>query len=831
MKNLFFALLLLAGTAFAQEDKFIALLKSDASLREKAEACRELAHVGTQQAVPVLAPLLADEQLSHMARFALEPIPDPSVDTALREALGKVKGRLLVGVIHSLAVRKDAQALEPLSKFLADTDPAVAQAAARALGSLGGAAAPVLQRTVSTASPANQLAISEGLLRCAEALPDTQSVAIYDRLRAVPNLPRQVRVAALRGAIRSRAAKGVPLLAEAIRNDSDGLVSDAIRISMEIPGPEMTQALVAELAPANEAKQLLLLQTLGNRGDATAAPALVPLARQGSPALRIAAIRGLVQLADRSGLPVLAALVKYPEAAVSGAAQTGLIGFPGKEADAAVVALLNESDAKVRIAAIAAVGQRRITTAIPALLKAAGETETGLASASFKVLGELAGVADLPGVVEAMIQAKAPTAAETALSAICDRQPDPTICADKLLPGLGRAQGEPKLVLLRVLGTVGGPKALAAVRAAAGEPDPSVKEAALRALCDWPTAEALPEVAQIAQTAADPKSKLLALRGQLRLIPMQTGAEVQKVAQLRQLLPLLEQKADQRTALGALANLPCAESLALVTPYLSGEGLKEEAGVAAVVIAEKIVDRHPAEVADAMKQVQTTNAQLAARLRKVLARVPKGAAEAGFTPIFNGKDLSGWDGKPGWWTVQDGALTAESTPQKPCTECNYLIWRGGQPADFELLADFWLSGAGNSGLQLRSETRPNWDTSGYQADMSGDGALVGFVYEHKRGLIAGRGERVTIGTDGKRQVRKLGDAAELGKLYKKEAWNTYRIICRGPEITLFINGTLMCQFTDQDPKHAAAKGIIALQMHPGPAMKVQFKNLRLKELK
>jgi len=214
----------------------------------------------------------------------------------------------------------------------------------------------------------------------------------------------------------------------------------------------------------------------------------------------------------------------------------------------------------------------------------------------------------------------------------------------------------------------------------------------------------------------------------------------------------------------------------------------------------------------------------------MLAQVQAGSAEAGFTPIFNGKDLTGWDGKPGWWKVEDGALTAESTPEKPCKECNYLIWRGGEPADFELIADFKLSKAGNSGIQLRSKALPNWDTSGYQADMSGDGGLVGFVYEHKRGLIAGRGERVSIGPDGKREVVKFADPAGLAKVYKMEDWNTYRIICRGPEITLYVNGTLMCQFTDRDPKHAAAKGIIALQMHPGPPMKVQFKNIRLKEL-
>ncbi len=199
--------------------------------------------------------------------------------------------------------------------------------------------------------------------------------------------------------------------------------------------------------------------------------------------------------------------------------------------------------------------------------------------------------------------------------------------------------------------------------------------------------------------------------------------------------------------------------------------------------------------------------------------------------LFNGKDLTGWDGAPGWWTVEDGALTSQSTPEKPCTECNYLIWTGGQPSDFELNAEFKLSESANSGVQIRSKALPKWDICGYQADMTGDGGLVGFVYHHTRGLIAGRGEKVTISADGKKDVQSIGKPEELIKKFKKGEWNTYRIVCQGPEITLYVNDVLMCQFTDNDAKQSAASGVIALQMHPGPPMKVQFKNINLKEIK
>ncbi len=830
MKSILFTFLLLVGTVFAQEDKFIGLLKSDAPLKDKADACQELAHIGTGAAVPVLASLLTDEQLSQMARFALESIADPSADAALREALGKLKGRSLVGVIHSLGVRKDTQAVAPLAQFLTDPDPSVAQAAARAMGRMGGAAAPALERAVSGVSPASQLAVCEGLLRCAETMSGAEATAIYDKLRALPNLPHHVRVAALRGAILSRGAHGVPLLAEAIRTESYVPAADANRISMDLPGAEVTKALIGELGGANEDKQILLLQTLALRGDTTAVPALIPLAQTGSVNRRIAAIRSLVQLAHPSSLPILAALVKDPQQTVASAALTGLTGFPGKEAEERILALLQEPEAKIRTMGIEAVGQRCIMSALPTLLKLASDPDAGVARAGFKVLGELGGMEEIPGMVEVMCQTKAVSPAESALEAVCARESDKSLVSDKLLPGFAKAEGEPKLALLRLLGTVGSPKALAAVRGAAAESNPSVKETAQQVLCDWPSAEALADLAKIARETADPKIKQLALGGQVRLIPLQAVADAQKVEQIKQILPALERQEDKRLALAALGNLPTAGSLALIRPYLSGEGLKEEASAAAVAVAEKIVANSPGDVAEAMQQVQTGNKELAERARNVLAKVPKDVIEAGFTSIFNGKDLSGWDGKPGWWTVEDGALTAESTTAKPCAECNYLVWRGGQPANFELIADFRLSGQGNSGIQLRSKALPNWDTSGYQADMSGDGGLVGFVYEHTRGLIAGRGEQVTIGGDGKREVQKLGDAAELLKIYKPEDWNTYRIICRGQEIKLYVNGTLMCQFTDHDEKQAASKGVIALQMHPGPPMKVQFKNIRLKEL-
>lgn len=208
-----------------------------------------------------------------------------------------------------------------------------------------------------------------------------------------------------------------------------------------------------------------------------------------------------------------------------------------------------------------------------------------------------------------------------------------------------------------------------------------------------------------------------------------------------------------------------------------------------------------------------------------------GAFAAEEQRIFNGKDLAGWEGAPGAWTVEDGVLTAESTPEKPCHQSNYIVWKGGEPADFELTADFRLTDGANSGIQVRSQALPNWDVAGYQADMTGSGDITGFMYHPRRHLIAARGESVTIAADGRVEKEKFGENADLLKVFKKGEWNSCRIVCRGAEIAYYLNGTLMSRVTDHDPNTARPKGIIALQMHQGPPMKIQFKNIVLKEIK
>lgn len=201
-----------------------------------------------------------------------------------------------------------------------------------------------------------------------------------------------------------------------------------------------------------------------------------------------------------------------------------------------------------------------------------------------------------------------------------------------------------------------------------------------------------------------------------------------------------------------------------------------------------------------------------------------------FISMFNGHDLAGWEGASDWWEVRDGVIVAESTLAKPCQQSHYLYWTGGEPANFEVRAMYRITGDANSGFQFRSEKRPAWDTWGYQADADSAGIYTGCLYQHDRGLVAQRGQQVHINAAGEKTITPIGDPAKLLDAVRPHDWNEYRILADGPTITLWINGERMCQVEDYQPKFALPRGIIALQMHQGPPMKVEFKDLRIRML-
>ncbi len=614
-----------------QVDKLVAVIKSDAPQKEKADACRELARVGNKDAVAPLAALLADEKLSHMARYGLETIPDPSVDVALRDALTKCKGRLLAGVIGSLGVRHDTQAVKPLTGLLEDADADVAQAAARALGKIATpAAVKALQASLPKASPGNQLSFYEGLFRCAEAFTSKGQAgdarAIYDQMRT-PQAPQQVRAGALRGAILSRGKDGLALLDQALRGDDYVQVAVAARVAIEMKGPEVTKVLTAGLPQLPADKQVLVLQTLGKRGDAGALPAIFALAKSGPKPVRLAAIRVLPEIGHASTVPVLVALLADPDAELAQAAQEGLAGTHGPEADAAVVALLGGQTSQ-RLTGIDLVGRRRMVSCLPALLKAAADSDAKVRPAAIKRAGELGGPSDLDALLGLLKQASGQEdleATEQALSAVCAKAEKPEACSDKLTAALAQAQPAQKGVLLRVLTTVGGASALKATRAAVDDSNTEVHGAAIRALAAWKTVDAAPLLLALAQSASDATDKMLCLRGYLDWAAHPDVAVAERLAMCQKASGLIQRTEEKKLLLGALGSIGTVDALALIAPYLDDSATKEEAAAATAGLADKLLKADnaaavaPKLIAPLRKAAEVAaNADLAKRVKALL---------------------------------------------------------------------------------------------------------------------------------------------------------------------------------------------------------------------
>jgi len=207
--------------------------------------------------------------------------------------------------------------------------------------------------------------------------------------------------------------------------------------------------------------------------------------------------------------------------------------------------------------------------------------------------------------------------------------------------------------------------------------------------------------------------------------------------------------------------------------------------------------------------------------------------ESGFVSIFDGKTLDGWKGDTNYWRVEDGCLVGEVTKDKLLKQNSFIVWQGGQPRDFELKAEFRVSAKGNSGINYRSimVTNGPWTMRGYQADIDGKNQYTGQNYEEKgRTFLALRGQ-VTREVDGQLPeiIGTLGTSNELVSLISTN-WNEYHLIVSGNIMTHILNGRVMSVVVDEDTQNRKFEGLIGVQVHVGPPMKIEYRNFELKIL-
>lgn len=603
-----------AAEPSAKERDLIAVLAGDAPAADKALACKNLAVHGSEAAVPELAKLLADERLSSWSRIALEAIPGAAADAALRQGADSLQGPLLVGVLNSLGVRRDAAAVEILTKKLSDQDAEVASAAAAALGHVGDAAATKTLRGALASAPAKvRSAVAEGCILCAEKLlaagQADEAAAIYDEVRKA-EVPKQRRIEAVRGAILARQEQGLDLLVEQLRSPDKAFFQVGLGVSRQIASKKVDELLATELGQAAPERAPLLLLTMADRKETIVLAAVVKAAEGGAKEVRLAALSSLGKVGDASCLNVLLTGAADKDADVAQAARGALAALPDPKVDADIVARLAKADAKAYPVLLEVIGERRID-AVPALLKAVDHSDATVRAAALTALGNTIPAKNLAVLINAAVKPKHAEDGETALLALkaaCIRMPDREACAEQLAKAIDGGSTGTKSALLPIVAAVGGTKALAAVGAAAKNADDKIQDVSSRLLGEWSTIDAAPVLLDLSKSAPSEKYQTRALRGYIRIARQFVMPEPQRLEMCRHILDG-SSTAEHKMVLDILKRYPSVETLKLSVKIGQNPQLKDDASQASLAIAAKLGGKG-AEVLEALSKAGLSKVKL-----------------------------------------------------------------------------------------------------------------------------------------------------------------------------------------------------------------------------
>ncbi len=541
--------------------------------------------------------------------------------------MGKLEGDLLVGVINSIGVRRDAGALSGLTELLRDSDDVrVASAAAAALGRIGTPeAAGVLEAALKSDEKELRGAVGDACLQCAESLAAggkrDAAFALYDSVRGA-NLPRHQQMAGLRGAILARGVKGVPILVQNLQGKDEASFALALTVARELPGPEATSGIVGALATLPIERRALVIRALGDRRDRGALAAVLE-AVGGPEEVHMEAVVALRQLGDASAVPVLLGVAAETEGEIGEAARVTLSRLAGEGVDRTIVAALDSaSSARRRAVLIEIVGRRRIRSATPALRRASEGSDPRIRRSAIVALGKVAGLTELPFLIERYTEAESREEADASIAALetaCSTIPDADAGAAILVEALQGASAETTCRLLGVFNAMGGDGALAAAAARAREGDASVRECAMKVLEEWRTPDAAAVLLDLARKAPRSDQRTRALRAVSDLIRRLGFPKADRLRRCEEAMEIAKSTEERKLVLHAYAGIPAPETLTILKRYYSDPELREAACLASVTIVERLVRTRRSAAARAMKDVLlvTKDEELSKRARRL----------------------------------------------------------------------------------------------------------------------------------------------------------------------------------------------------------------------
>ena len=573
---------------------------------------RQLQYVGRAECVPALSALLADtgEQVAESARRALQRNSSEEAGAALRQGLAKAQTpEHRVAFINAVAGRGDAKAVPALAKCLTDTDEPVGLAAAAGLGKIGGAEAmAALNKARPSAKGRFQTAVLDSCLMAAGKLAaegkTDEAFTIFSSLNESTN-PDHVRMAGLRGMVMSRGEKAVDILSGALTGKDAPLRAFALSLVCDVPGAAATKAFVDILPKLAPAEQAAMLVELGARGDAAAKPAVLEGLKSDDADIRAAAARAIGDLGGAADAALLGRMAAAGQGEEKKTIFQSLVALRGNDVDEAIIAALGKETPAVRGELIRALAARRAKDATAALVTAAGDADGAVRVEAAKALGAIGTAPALPalaGLLTAADQAER-DAAQKAISDIAGRTEDKETCAAPLLAALAKATGAARDSLLGVLPQAGTAKALEAVRGALRGSDDAAREAAIRALAQWPDAGPAADLLAVAKTDVKATRQVLALRGYVRLTGLAECPPAEKVRMYQDALAAAKRAEEKKMVLGAMAEAPSLATLQISRSLMASADLKAEAAMATVKIAAGIGGGYAEEAKAALKAV------------------------------------------------------------------------------------------------------------------------------------------------------------------------------------------------------------------------------------
>ncbi len=601
VKNLLFGALILFATPNLRADAEqtqMDVLRSGAAAPQKSTACQQLRVIGTAKCVPALAALLGDERLSQAARYALEGMPCPEAGAALREALGKTSGLLKVGVIDSLGWRRDVAAAPVLVPLLSSSEAPIASAAATALGRIGSKEAiAALSAKRDKVSEAVQTALLESLLRCAEALAAEGNrkgaLRLYGNVYR-SKAPAPIHAAAWRGMAMSDAGQRAQLITKEVITPGASLRPVALKMIREWPDTQVIKALLRHWSSLQADAQLAVLdadvqrgrEALGTVRKASESPHL---------SVRVAAWQAYATLNDASAMSNLARAAAQAEPAEREAARNTLARLHGPGVREALLATLSGAEASQKAEILRALGERGDMASCSVLLQNATSPEPLARAAALESLRRLAP----PEALLPLLNLSAKTASDAArepvlrvVYAICQTSKDKEATSRQVVGAVHEMAPPQRRLVLPVLGELATPAALEEVRAATQSKDPELAKEGVLVLSQWPNALPAPYLLEMARTTSEGTLQTLALRGAIE-VSAQEPDPGRRLTLLQEAVAAAKRTEERKQAFGQIGQIPTREALQIVLPGLEDPTLANEAGLAAISIAEKLAVADP----------------------------------------------------------------------------------------------------------------------------------------------------------------------------------------------------------------------------------------------